>query len=663
MSERRSSSPDGRDLNGHNLVSSHEGTVSHEFPGAISFEQYLRLADIGEVTIPRNAYDFVYTSTMKKGCIVLPSGLMEYKFFSEHPTSPLYGLNGSIDSIVSYELTGVETGGKNTALILVGNSGSGKNAIVNAIKAGVETHTRELAYPVYAICGCPIQESPLNLIHHVLSTDEVDKYKVKYNTEIRPICSDCEERLERVNGDVTNILVAPRRFSVSSMKGIAKLDPVTTSYTDPEGRDIIAQTILKSNGGILEIAEAGLHDINFLRKLADLLRGRELIYKGRQYTIDTFIILHTTTPEFEKLAKNDSMQSFLSRLVVVKMPYNLSSPDESKIHEKGLREGGLQFAINEKDKEANLPHISHRTIEVFAEYAALTRLSKIVKDDLWWKLGFRTTTDKLKFYKGQAIGNGVIITPDDARNLIEFELYKGTEGDGMFGLSPVVIQNIVVAEVSKSKSTIGCLDPVSVYDIIVRRLEKGTDLIRKDAVDEIKTALKYGINIWVRNILRIAYDSRYDQRRTNAVNEYLANFVLYNSNGTRLGPDGSQQGKALIESDLVKIESKGFPNGYGTEGIHQHRSKLSGLIIKLRENGMAINYESLPEWLQNGIDETIFDKGKIKLLIDSFGEPSASLDSQNNLKQIENNLLQLHGMCECCVPKIVQYAKANGIFD
>src|SRR5690606_20412209 len=84
-------------------------------------------------------------------------------------------------------------------LLLLGPPSGGKSSLVILLKRGLEEYSRTDDGAVYALQGCPVHESPLHLVPHVLRAEFRHAYGVEISGEL---CPHCRNRLEeRYQGD------------------------------------------------------------------------------------------------------------------------------------------------------------------------------------------------------------------------------------------------------------------------------------------------------------------------------------------------------------------------------------------------------------------------------------------------------------------------------
>lgn len=149
----------------------------------------------------------------------------------------LFGIDEAIDRVAAYfkaAAAGSEVGRR--MLLLLGPPSGGKSTMVILLKRGLEAYSRSEEGALYGIAGCPVHESPLQLVPHGMRAD----FRASYGVDIHgELCPHCSARLEeQYQGDFLRMPVERIAVSEAARCGIgtyAPHDPTTADLADLVG--------------------------------------------------------------------------------------------------------------------------------------------------------------------------------------------------------------------------------------------------------------------------------------------------------------------------------------------------------------------------------------------------------------------------------------------
>jgi serine protein kinase len=322
--------------------------------------------------------------------------LVKYNFFD----GKIFGTYEAIHDTMKFlkaSARRTETGKR--ILMLMGPVAGGKSTISALLKRGLEMWPE----PVYRICGCPVNDNPLNAIPVQYRDEWNEKLGVRIEGNLCPVCQMNLEKHYSVDGVAKwhEMPVEAFNFSEQKRQGIGTFTP-----SDPKSQDI-AELIGKvnmsklhmygesdprayqfdgelqvANRGIIEYIEILKADIKFHHVLITLAQEQVIKAPGfPQMYLDELILSHTNQTEFDKFRADKANEALHSRMYYVKVPWNDTIKDEIKIYEKLIAES-----------EFSNVHISPGALEVAAQFAILTRLHPSKKIDL---------IKKMKLYNGE----------------------------------------------------------------------------------------------------------------------------------------------------------------------------------------------------------------------------------------------------------------------
>jgi len=605
--------------------------------------RYLEEVFRGQRGVHTNSAELIHNAITTPDPIVDESGIKEYPFFSQRQDGlAVLGCEWAIEKIAAFFARAEQSGGKETILVLVGPSGGGKSNIVDAITKGMEDFTRE--HPLDTIQGCPINESPLNLLDKE-AREKAKEYGIKVEGKL---CPHCEDNLEKAGNNPFALDVKPAVLSASRGIGIGELDPQLTRGEDAASKNRINKVILSSGGGILEIPELYRHPDEFLMTLNDLARGRTWQTEDGIFNIDVQIVAHTTYEEWQGLCADRRLQSLVNRTEVVFLPYILSTKDEREIYEKFL--GKSRIKTHKEGEQEESIHISKKTLEFLAEVAVRSRLlestSGITKDQ------------KVKLYNGEKV---------DGYNMreIQEEGARGKEKEGItVGVSPEFMRVKINVLLERAKKN--CLNPITALTEL-HALVKEEPFEERSVLEPQIMKVREQAEEWLKETIEKAFRGKHEEACQKIWEEYIENLDLYFLEKTKTDPHTKEEIGPDIKL-MREIEKIAFPEitsyteirrqyGDKTESVYLLDSYRTEIFRTYGNNNKGDKPNSVRE-----VDEAI-----LKIVTGSSEAPAEILSAINNpstlspeqtkrLNEVNDILIENHGFCSCCSKDLITYA-------
>ncbi len=349
-----------------NIVEGFKSQYAKEQESELSLEEYLNLAK-------RDPMAYASPAERMLAAIGEPeivdtrndprlSRLFSNRTIRRYPAfQEFYGMEDVIGQIVAFfkhAAQGLEE--RKQILYLLGPVGGGKSSIAERLKALMET------YPIYALKGSPVNESPLGLFHPERFGDMLEKeYGIprRYLTGI--MSPWAVKRLKEYDGDISQFRVVRLNPSVLRQTAIAKTEPGDEnnqdisslvgkvdirkldrhSQDDPDAYSYSGGLCL-ANQGLLEFVEMFKAPIKMLHPL--LTATQEGNFKGTEgfsaIPFNGMILAHSNESEWQTFRNNKHNEAFLDRIYIVKVPYCLQVSEEVRIYEKLLQHSSLYSA-------------------------------------------------------------------------------------------------------------------------------------------------------------------------------------------------------------------------------------------------------------------------------------------------------------------------------
>ncbi len=586
-----------------------------------TFAEYLELLK-EKPWIAQTAHSRVY-NMIKDAGIEEKNGKKIYKFFSNE----LFGIDEAIEKLVEeyFHSAAKRLDVRKRILLLMGPVSGGKSTLVTLLKRGLEKYTRTERGAVYAIKGCPMHEDPLHLIPHHLRDDFYKEYGIRIEGSLSPL--NMMRLEEEYGGRIEDVLVERIFFSEDKRIGIGTFSP-----SDPKSQDIADLTgsidfstiakygsesdprayrfdgeLNKANRGIMEFQEMLKCDEKFLWHLLSLTQ--EGNFKAGRFALisaDELIIAHTNEAEYRSFIANKKNEALHSRIIVMRIPYNLKVSEEERIYKKMIAESDLKDV-----------HIAPHALRVAAMFTILTRLKPPKKAGI-------DLIKKMRLYDGENVEgfNGQDVE----------ELKKEYPDEGMTGIDPrYVINRISSAIVRKQLTSINALD-------VLRSLKEGlyehpsiTKEDRERYLEFINLARKEYDEIAKKEVQK-AFVYSYEESAKTLMDNYLDNVEAY-CNKTKL--------RDPLTGDEIPPDEKLMRSIEEQIGISENAKKAFREEILIRisayaRKGKKFDYNS-HERLREAIQKKLFADLKDIVKITT----STQTPDESQLKKINEVIARL----------------------
>ncbi|MCM3762195.1 PrkA family serine protein kinase [Alkalihalobacillus oceani] len=603
-----------------------------------TFADYLQLLK-EKPWIAQTAHSRVY-HMIKDAGVEEENGRKEYAFFSEQ----LYGVEDSIEKLVEeyFHSAAKRLDVRKRILLLMGPVSGGKSTLVTMLKRGLEQYSKTERGAVYAIKGCPMHEDPLHLIPNHLRQDFYDEYGIKIEGNLSPL--NMMRLEEEYGGRIEDVLVERIFFSEDKRTGIGTFSP-----SDPKSQDIADLTgsidfstiaeygsesdprayrfdgeLNKANRGMMEFQEMLKCDEKFLWHLLSLTQ--EGNFKAGRFALisaDELIVAHTNESEYRSFISNKKNEALHSRIIVMKIPYNLKVSEEEKIYKKMIAESDLSHV-----------HIAPHALKVAAIFTILTRLQEPKKQGV-------DLLKKMRLYDGESV---------EGYNSQDLEELKQEYPDeGMSGIDPrYVINRISSAIVRKQLTSINALD---VLRSIKEGLNQHASISKEDReryLDFISIARKEYDTIAKKEVQK-AFVYSYDESAKTLMDNYLDNVEAYcNKNKLRDPLTGEEM--TPDEKLMRSIEEQ---IGISENAKKAFREEILIRISAYARKGKKFDYNS-HERLREAIQKKLFaDLKDIVKITTSTKTPDES--QLKKINEVIARLIDEHGYNSVSANELLRY--------
>ncbi|ABZ82784.1 serine protein kinase, putative [Heliomicrobium modesticaldum Ice1] len=603
-----------------------------------TFRDYLHLVK-ERPFITQLAHSRIYNMIVSEGVEEI-NGIRRYKFFSHE----LFGMDKTLETLVEeyFHSAARRTEVRKRILLLMGPVSGGKSTIVMMLKRGLERFSRTELGALYAIKGCPMHEEPLHLIPKELRED----FQREYNVYIEgSLCPHCRMRLETEwKGRIEDVPVERIFFSEENRVGVGTFSP-----SDPKSQDIADLTgsidfstiseygsesdprayrfdgeLNKANRGMMEFQEMLKADEKFLWNLLSL--SQEGNFKAGRFALisaDELICAHTNESEYKAFVSNKKNEALISRMIVVRVPYNLKVSDEVRIYEKLISQSDLRHI-----------HIAPHALRAAAMFSVLSRLKESKKQGM-------DLVKKMRLYDGEDVEGF------KQKDLVE--LQNEALDEGMSGADPrYVINRLSSALIRKDTVCINALD-------VLRAIKDGLDQhpsISKEERDRllnyIAIARKEFDDIAKKEVQK-AFVYAYEESARTMLNNYLDNVESY-CNGTKLQDPITDEEMDPDEKLMRSIEEQ---IGISENAKKAFREEILIRLSTYARKGKSFDYTS-HERLKEAIEKKLFaDLKDVVKITTSSRTPNA--EQLKRMNEVTARLIEDHGYCHVCANELLRY--------
>lgn len=568
--------------------------------------------------------------------------IVKFNFFKDE----IFGVDSSIDEIVAYlraAAAGSEVGRR--ILLMYGPTSSGKSQLAIMLKKGLEkfSHTDEGA--IYGLSESPMNEDPMTAIPHELRNEFFTEYGIKIEGELSPLMSVLLK--ERYAGNFLKLPV--RRYYISEKNRasigtfvpsdkksqdiselIGSMDLSTVgqygSESDPRAYKFDGELNV-ANRGIMEFIEMLKVDQKFLYVLLTLAQEKNI--KTPRFPLifaDEFLLSHTNENEFRKFLAKEEMEALHDRIIVVKVPYNLSAKEEVKIYEKLIAQADLKNV-----------HVSPHALYCAAIFAVLSRLKDSTNKNL-------DIVTKMKLYNGESV-EGFTTT-----DIVNFKNEFNDEGMG--GISPRYIINRISSILSETGAT--CITPIDVIRSIRDGFKSNAKLDTKEVsrLEDLLTKVIDEYSKIAKNDVQKAFFLNFEEEVSNLLSNYLENVNAF-LDGSKIENELGQ----LVEPHeklMRSIEEKIQVTESGKRSFRQEISRK--MARSASQNAGISNYKDHFK-LREALEKQLFEERQdiIRLTV------STRITDETALKKLNvviDTLCEKYGYTAESANKLLRYVSS-----
>jgi serine protein kinase len=528
-----------------------------------------------------------------------------------------FGMEDVIAQIVAYfkhAAQGLEE--RKQILYLLGPVGGGKSSIAERLKVLME------AYPIYALKGSPINESPLGLFNPQRDGAAIEKEYGIPRRYLSGIASPWAiKRLTEYDGDLTQFKVVRVQPSVLRQVAVTKTEPGDENnqdisslvgkvdirklekyaQDDPDAYSYSGGLCL-ANQGLLEFVEMFKAPIKMLHPL--LTATQEGNFKGTEgfsaIPFNGVVLAHSNEAEWQSFRNNKHNEAFLDRVYIVKVPYCLQVSEEVKIYDKLLRNSSLATAP-----------CAPGTLDMMAQWSVLTRLIEPENSSIY---------SKMRVYDGENLKD----TDPAAKSLQEYRDYAGVD-EGMDGMSTRFAYKVLSATFNYDQTEVAA-NPVHLMYVLEQRIlrEHLPEDKQRRYLEFIKAWLAPRYAEFIGKEIQTAYLESYGEYGQNIFDRYVTFADYWIQDEDYRDPEtGESFDRAALNAELEKIEKPA-----GIANPKDFRNEIVNFVLRARaQHGGKNPHWTSYEKLREVIEKKMFSSTEELLPVISFNA-KASVEDQ-----------------------------------
>ncbi|KAB2951175.1 PrkA family serine protein kinase [Heliorestis acidaminivorans] len=603
-----------------------------------TFRDYLNLVkENPEITQLSHAR--IYNMIVSEG-VEEVNGVKRYKFFS----SEIFGLDRTLETLVEeyFHSSARRTEVRKRILVLMGPVSGGKSTIVMMLKRGLEKFSRANLGAIYSIKGCPMHEEPLHLIPKELRAE----FQREYNVYIEGnLCPHCRMRLNTEwGGKIEEVPVERLFISEEDRIGIGTFSP-----SDPKSQDIADLTgsidfstisefgsesdprayrfdgeLNKANRGMMEFQEMLKADEKFLWHLLSL--SQEGNFKAGRFALisaDELICAHTNENEYKSFVSNKKNEALLSRMIIVKVPYNLKVSEEVKIYEKLIAQSDLKHI-----------HIAPHALRAAAIFSVLSRLKDSKKQGM-------DLLKKMRLYDGEDV--------EGFKQKDLLELQNEASDEGMSGVDPRYVINRLSSAFIR-KDTV-CINPLDVLRALKDGLDQHPSISKEEKERYLNfiAAARREYDELAKKEVQKAFVYAYEESARTILNNYLDNVEAF-CNGVKIKDPITDEELDPDEKLMRSIEEQ---IGVSENAKKAFREEILIRLSSYARRGKAFEYTS-HERLKEAIEKKLFsDLKDVVKITTSTRTPNA--EQLKRINEVTARLMEDHDYCPVCANELLRY--------
>ena len=338
---------------------------------------------------------------------------------------------------------------------------------------------------------------------------------------------------------------------------------------------------------------------------------------------DEMIVAHTNENEYKTFIANKKNEALQSRIIVMKIPYNLKVSSEVKIYEKLIKQSDLQDI-----------HIAPHAMRVASIFSVLSRLKESKKQGM-------DVVKKMKLYDGEDVEG---FKQKDIQ-----ELQQEAPEEGMSGVDPRYVINRLSSALIKTETK--CINPLDVLRAMKEGLDQHPSITKEERdrlLNFISVARKEYDEIAKREVQK-AFVYSYEESAKVLFDNYLDNVEAFCNKTKIKDPITDEE----IDPDEKLMRSIEEQIGVAESAKKSFREEILIRLSSYARRNKKFDYTS-HERLREAVEKKLFTDLKDVVKITTSSK-TPDVDQLRKMNDVSAKLIDEYSYCPICANELLKY--------
>ena len=335
------------------------------------------------------------------------------------------------------------------------------------------------------------------------------------------------------------------------------------------------------------------------------------------------IVAHTNENEYKTFIANKKNEALQSRIIVMKIPYNLKVSSEVKIYEKLIKQSDLQDI-----------HIAPHAMRVASIFSVLSRLKESKKQGM-------DVVKKMKLYDGEDVEG---FKQKDIQ-----ELQQEAPEEGMSGVDPRYVINRLSSALIKTETK--CINPLDVLRAMKEGLDQHPSITKEERdrlLNFISVARKEYDEIAKREVQK-AFVYSYEESAKVLFDNYLDNVEAFCNKTKIKDPITDEE----IDPDEKLMRSIEEQIGVAESAKKSFREEILIRLSSYARRNKKFDYTS-HERLREAVEKKLFTDLKDVVKITTSSK-TPDVDQLRKMNDVSAKLIDEYSYCPICANELLKY--------
>lgn len=332
---------------------------------------------------------------------------------------------------------------------------------------------------------------------------------------------------------------------------------------------------------------------------------------------------HTNENEYKTFIANKKNEALQSRIIVMKIPYNLKVSSEVKIYEKLIKQSDLQDI-----------HIAPHSMRVASIFSVLSRLKESKKQGM-------DVVKKMKLYDGEDVEG---FKQKDVQ-----ELQQEAPEEGMSGVDPRYVINRLSSALIRTETK--CINPLDVLRAMKDGLDQHPSITKEERdrlLNFISVSRKEYDEIAKREVQK-AFVYSYEESAKVLFDNYLDNVEAFCNKAKLKDPITDEE----IEPDEKLMRSIEEQIGVAESAKKSFREEILIRLSSYARKDKKFDYTS-HERLREAVEKKLFTDLKDVVKI-TTSTKTPDVDQLRKMNDVSAKLIDEYSYCPTCANELLKY--------